>query len=84
MNGSVGTITDFPFDRITLQSSQGVLLTSVSSPTDDGSSFTVTYLNSAGSTLTILNEVFEDSIVVAPQKLVLILMHFSFMFSEEF
>jgi hypothetical protein len=70
MNGSVGTITDFPFDRITLQSLQGVLLTSVSSPSDDGSSFTVTCLSSPGSTLIILNEVFEDSIVVAPQKLV--------------
>ena len=68
VNGSVGTITNFPFDRITLQSRQGVLLTSVSSLSDDGSSFTVTYFGSASSTLTIMNEVFVDSIAVAPEK----------------
>jgi hypothetical protein len=46
LNANVGTIKSFPFSRFTLNSRQNVQLTTVSSLSPDGSSFTVDYLTS--------------------------------------
>ncbi len=44
LNGKDGTISSYPSNRITLHDDQNKLLVNVSDPTQDGSSFTVSFL----------------------------------------
>ena len=69
-NTSAGTIGNFPFVRFIMQN--GVTpLVSLSSLSNSGSSFTVTYLSS-GTTQSMMNSVLEDKIAAAPKKHILI------------
>jgi hypothetical protein len=63
---SAGTIGNFPFFRFIMQN--GITpLVSLSSLSNNGSSFTITYLSS-GTTQSIMNEVLEDKIATAPKS----------------
>jgi hypothetical protein len=66
-NTSAGTIGNFPFVRFIMQNGITPLVT-VSSLSSNGSSFTVTYLSSASTTQSMMNEVLGDKIAAASEK----------------
>jgi hypothetical protein len=72
MNNTVETISNFPFSRVIMENQQNRRLVTVSSLSGDGSSFTVTYLSSAGTLQSMMNKVSENEIAVAIRKVVLV------------
>jgi hypothetical protein len=72
MNNTVGTISNFPFARVIMLNRQNRRLVTVSPLSSDGSSFTITYLSSAGSLQSMLNEVLENKIAVTTRKVILV------------
>jgi hypothetical protein len=65
MNNAVGTISKFPFARVIMENQQNRKLATVSSLSSNGSSFTVTYLSSAGTLQSRMNKNLENELSVA-------------------